>query len=269
MTGVISLLVILIISVLITRIATVALTHTGLSRSTARFQARSAITGVGFTTSESEKVVNHPARRNILMSLMLLGNAGIITAVTSLIISFIDKGNGSSLRLRLIILAGGITGLWMLTTSSFLEAKLADLVSWALERSSRIEAHDFSSMLHLAGEYRISEIGISRDHWLCNKTLRDSGLRQEGILILGITRTDGTYIGSPQPATKIKSDDTLILYGRTKSINELRGRKEGSRGNLEHEESKRAQDAEVRKEEEEDRESEDASQKPPVDFERA
>ena len=82
MAPIISLLIILTLSILITRIATVALVVTGLSREAARFQARSAYTGVGFTTDESEKVVNHPVRRKILLVLMLLGNAGIITTIS-------------------------------------------------------------------------------------------------------------------------------------------------------------------------------------------
>lgn len=59
MISIISLLVVLSLSVLVTRIATVALTYTGLARKSARFQARSTFTGVGFTTAESEKVVRH------------------------------------------------------------------------------------------------------------------------------------------------------------------------------------------------------------------
>lgn len=43
----------LLLSLLITRIATNALSVTGLSRETARFQARSAFTGVGFTTGRT------------------------------------------------------------------------------------------------------------------------------------------------------------------------------------------------------------------------
>jgi len=54
-------------------------------------------TGVGFTTSESEKVVSHPVRRRILLMLMLLGNAGIVTAVSSLIVSFVDIKLGSTI----------------------------------------------------------------------------------------------------------------------------------------------------------------------------
>ena len=57
MVALIGLLIVFSLSILITRIATIALTYTGLSKEASRFQARSAFTGVGFTTSESEKVV--------------------------------------------------------------------------------------------------------------------------------------------------------------------------------------------------------------------
>ena len=75
------------IAIIVTRIPTVAITHTELFRESAKFQARSVFTGVGFTTSESERVVNRPVRRRILLLLMLLCKAGIVTAVSSLIIS--------------------------------------------------------------------------------------------------------------------------------------------------------------------------------------
>jgi len=66
-------LVVAVISLLITRVATVAFVLTGMSQEAARFQARSALTGTGFTTTESESVVGHPVRRRIVMALMLLG----------------------------------------------------------------------------------------------------------------------------------------------------------------------------------------------------
>jgi len=67
MAAILSLLVILIVSILITRVATIALIHTGLSHQTAKFQSRSAFTGVGFATNESERIVNHPLRRRVLL----------------------------------------------------------------------------------------------------------------------------------------------------------------------------------------------------------
>jgi Trk-type K+ transport system membrane component len=112
MIAIATLLLVLALSILITRVARVALIHTGLSRESARFQARSAFTGVGFTTSESEKVVNHPVRRRILLILMLLGNAGIVTALSSLILSFVNVSSTTPLVWRIVLLAAGIVVLW-------------------------------------------------------------------------------------------------------------------------------------------------------------
>src|SRR6056297_2959688 len=108
MIGILSFFVILVVSILVTKIATIALAHTGMSHETAKFQARSAFSGVGFTTTESERMVTHPIRRRILMMLMLLGNAGIVTAGTSLLLAFVDPESGAiSWYFRLLIIVGG------------------------------------------------------------------------------------------------------------------------------------------------------------------
>ena len=87
MTAIISLLIVLTLSLIVTRVAAMALMLTGLSRESARFQARSAFTGVGFTTGEAENVVDHPVRRQIVMLLMLLGNLGIGAVVATLMLA--------------------------------------------------------------------------------------------------------------------------------------------------------------------------------------
>ena len=66
MGAAITLLVILTVSVFIVRVAAVALRLTGMPAEVARFQARSAFSGTGFTTSESEAIVNHPIRRRLI-----------------------------------------------------------------------------------------------------------------------------------------------------------------------------------------------------------
>lgn len=71
MVAIATVLVVILVSLLITRVATVALTLTALSREAARFQARSALSGTGFTTSKAESVVNHPVRRRIVAMLMI------------------------------------------------------------------------------------------------------------------------------------------------------------------------------------------------------
>ena len=71
------LLSVVAVPIRVARIATRAFMLTGLSKETARFQARSIITGTGFTTDEAEHIVNHPVRRRISLTLMLIGNAGL------------------------------------------------------------------------------------------------------------------------------------------------------------------------------------------------
>jgi hypothetical protein len=85
-------LVILALSLVVTRVASIALMQTGLSRDLARFQARSAFSGAGFTTNEAERVVSHPARRKVIGLLILLGNAGLVSAVATLLLGVRREG---------------------------------------------------------------------------------------------------------------------------------------------------------------------------------
>lgn len=236
MISIITLLLVLICSILVTRVATVILTHTGLSRQTARFQARSAFTGVGFTTSESEKLVNHPVRRRILLLLMLLGNAGIVTAVSTLIISFIDIENAAdnTLWIKIIVLISGLVFLWALAASSWIDRRLSYLINILLQRYTDLHIYDYDSMLHLAGEYKIGEMQVKSSDWLADRALKQSRLRNEGVVVLGITRQNGAYIGAPFGDTVINPDDTLILYGRSSSIKKLDLRKKGILGDIDH-----------------------------------
>jgi len=169
MISIVSLLVVLALSILVTRIATVALTHTGLARESAKFQARSAFTGVGFTTNESEKVVNHPIRRRILLLLMLLGNAGVVTAVSSLILSFVDLNSSVAMLWRVILLVSGLVLLWSLAASQWMDRHLSNIVSKALKRYTNLKIQDFAKLLHLAGDYQVTELQVKADDWLAGR----------------------------------------------------------------------------------------------------
>lgn len=229
MAPIITLLIVLFVSILLTRIATVALTHTGLSRESAKFQARSAFTGVGFTTSESEKVVNHPTRRRILLLLMLLGNAGVVTAVSALIVSFIDLEQSGSLFWKLFLLMSGLVLLWALANSTWVDQRMSVLISRALKSYTRIAVQDYAGLLHLSGDYQITELEVEKEDWLAGKTLSRARLRKEGIMVLGINRKNGSYLGGPDGETLIREKDRLILYGRAGAIRELDQRRRGYR----------------------------------------
>lgn len=234
LVGIVALLIVLGLSLVITRLASVALQITGISREAARFQARSAFTGTGFTTQEAESVVNHPVRRRIIMLLMILRSAGLITIVISLILSFATTGTEEGRLLRLGCLLIGVLVLWALANSKFVDRHMCVALQWALNRWTDLDARDYASLLNLSGEYGVLEVEVREREWLANKTLRTLKLNEEGIVVLGITRTDGEYVGVPKADTRIYAGDKLILYGRTPSLHELDRRRADTSGDEAH-----------------------------------
>lgn len=223
MIAIISLLLVILLSIIITRIASIALTHTGLSRESARFQARSAFTGVGFTTTESEMIVNHPLRRRVVLTLMLLGNAGLVTAVSSLILTFArqDGGAGISMPWKLGLLIAGVIGLWLMAESKWVDRHLSNLINRALKRFTELEVTDYASILHFSGDYRLGQLYIQPRGRFDGKDMQQSRLKEEGIIVLGIERKDGGYIGTPKGDTNIFAGDTLIIYGHSSDLKSI------------------------------------------------
>jgi len=236
MIAVLSLLVVVTLSIMVTRIAAVALTHTGMARQAARFQARSAFSGAGFTTTESEQVVRHPVRRRIVLILMLLGNAGIVTAVSSLILTFVRQGEaGFGLQIKIPLLVAGLLVLWALASSKLFDRLVSRVVGWMLDRYTELQARDYDSLLRLGGDYRIAELGIEPGSWLDGRTLAEARPQKEGVLVLGIASEEGEWFGTPAGDTRLGVGETLVVYGRAEAIQGLeQRRKEADR---EHDEA--------------------------------
>lgn len=230
--AIIALLIAVLIGLLITRIATAALVATGMSRQYARFQARSAFTGVGFTTSEAEKVVNHPIRRRVILVLMLLGNAGIATLVATLLIGFSSSGAGEVVQ-RGLVLAVGLAVIWLLAASSWVDRKLRRLLIRLFGEFGDLQLRDYAGLLKVGADYDIGELNVREEDWLAGRTLARAGLRDEGVIVLGIDR-GGSYLGTPGGDTEIRGGDTLVVYGREPVLQELDNRRRGIGGELSH-----------------------------------
>ncbi len=237
MIAILSLLILATLSLLVTRIAAMALMLTGLSRESARFQARSAFTGSGFTTSESEAVVNHPVRRRIIMLLMLLGNIGIATVVATTVLSLINTAKAEEWWWYALMLAGGAIALGILATSRRVEYHLNRLIALGLRKWTKLDVTDYVAVLQLQNGYAVTEMKIEPGDWLDGKSLIEAALPKEGVLVLGIQRADGPYIGGPRASDQIRAGDTLILYGLSHRIAELDQRSAGYGGERAHSEA--------------------------------
>lgn len=250
MIALVSLLVILTLSTLVIRVATVALKLTGVSDDVARFQALSAFTGVGFTTTEAESIITHPARRRIIAIVIRLGSLGLITTVTSLLLTFVNTAGGDQL-LRIGILAGALSVLGALAMSEQVNRYLERIIKRVLNRWTDLQIYDFPSMLNLTNGYQVREIVVNEDSWVANKPLRETSLRDEGLIVLGIKRDDGSYVGAPHGQTRVCPGDELIIYGQEEGLEDLDKRLEGAVGSAEHDQAVRDQ---VERRREQDRE---------------
>jgi len=234
MLAAITLFLVITLSVLITKIAAIALAHTGLSSQSASFQARSAYTGTGFCTAESEKIMNHPVRRKIIYSLMLMGNAGIVTVISSLVLTFVLPDSTLSKFYTLLILVAGISIIWWGLKSKWADKELSKIINKMLQRYTDIEVQDYAAVLHFKDNYKISEKQVNSKDWMANKSLKELNLRDEGITVLGVERKRNKYFGSPTGSFTIQPEDVITIYGKADVIKNIYKRQRDFSGEREH-----------------------------------
>lgn len=229
-----TLFVVIVVILLAARVATVVLTATGLPFEIARFQARSALTGVGFTTGESESITTHPLRRRVVLTLMLVGNAGFVTIIASVMLSFVSSGGTRQILIRIGIMIGGLIVLAVVAHSDSFERRLTSLVARAVDRFSDLDLRDFHHLLQLSRDYAVTEMQVQPGDWLAGRTLVDLELPDEGVLVLAITKPNGEFVGAPRGDTSIDAYDTVVLYGRSSVLTDLDARPATPQGDEAH-----------------------------------
>ncbi|MCF8228602.1 MAG: TrkA C-terminal domain-containing protein [Bacteroidales bacterium] len=226
MVPLLSVILILIFSIVITKFATAILVNTGLSQKAARFQARSSFTGCGFTTSEAEKITQHPIRRKIVMVLMLLGNAGIVTVIASLLLTFVNQDEKSLPAFyNIIIIAGSIILLAIITSSHAIDKWLDKMINLSLGKITNLHIRDYAALHKLSYDFQIAELHVRKDDWIEGRKIKECNLDQCEVKLLGIEKPRWEYIGFPKDDYTIQENDLVILYGREPAIKKLDSKK--------------------------------------------
>ena len=236
MIPIISLIIITLISLMIVKIGATALAMTGLSKDIASFQAHSAFSGVGFTTSEAEYVVNHPLRRRIIRILILLGNIGITSAIASLVFSFSNLKDSQEGIQRILVIFAFTLIVYLSSKINLIDIMVEKVIKWILSRWTDLTIIDYDKLLAIDRGYSIANITVQEGEWLADKTLTELRLNREGILVLGIRRKN-KYFGAPPPDSKVLPDDVITCYGNDRTLRKLRKRKRGVEGDREHQDS--------------------------------
>ncbi len=209
-------LAIIAIAFLAIKIGAIALRMTGLSAKKAEFQALSAFTTTGFTTQESELIVNHPQRRKIVMTLMVLGNAGLVTMIATFITSFLKSGAGE-LPVSLILIIVGIFILYRIARNKKFVQKWEEKIAEKLLQSRTFKESNIEYLLDLPKRHAVVQIQIRQNSLLVGKRISELDLDKKDISVLGIEREE-IYTPKPNMNEFIKTNDKLLLYGDLKAI---------------------------------------------------
>ncbi len=204
-------LLVVFVSFLIVKAATIALMMTGMESRKAQFQALSAFSGTGFTTREAESVVNHEVRRKIMTWLMILGNAGVVTVIVTATSSLVVS-KGLQLPINIILLMAGLYIIYKVATRRGFVRRWESFIEGKLMKSQAFEEGPTEDLLHLLEGHVLVRVIVKQGSTLAGSTLQDSHLTEQGLIVLGIER-EGRWMSIPRATEIIREGDRLVVYG--------------------------------------------------------
>lgn len=223
----------LIVSFVAVRIGAIAFQLTGLEWSLAKFQALSCFSGTGFTTKEAELVTGNKQRRKIATVLIILGNAGFVIMIATLAGSLVPQETILSRLsesflpfdippylvkwINLIIIVAVVYGIYKVFTHEKFVRKMTNILRKKIIKKEIFQKVSFEELLLATGGYGISRIAVSAGSPVLNKTLANSGLREQDIMVLATVRGSET-IPNPSANMKILLGDELICFGKLENI---------------------------------------------------
>lgn len=214
MGAALSIFVLLSVSVFIVRVAAVALRITGLSDSGARFQALSAFTGTGFTTTEAEMVVNYPIRRRIVSLLMIVGNMGLVTVFATVVVSFVHtEGETGAVVIQLTWLAAGLALLWFLMLNRTADRIMCSLISRILEATTFLGKRRFHRLVQIGDGFSICEHSLSESLPRDTAATLLSSMTELDLGLLAVTRPGRDLVVGCELQSSLVRGDSLIVFG--------------------------------------------------------
>jgi hypothetical protein len=211
--------IIIVVSAVLVRLGAFALELTGMDWEHAKFQALSAFSNSGFTTRESEQVMGHPVRRRVVTTLILVGNAGIVTTIGTFAASFMATDLRTNL-LNAAIVLGVVAALFLLTRWQGLMNATRRVSERWMSRMFDFQPPRADELLRLGAGYELTRIELEAASPVANKALADIDLKSWRVQVLGIER-GGEFHPVPSGKDKLLPGDQLIVYGAGDAVHKV------------------------------------------------
>jgi hypothetical protein len=217
MYAVATFLVVAVLSMAFTQLAAGALIATGLPPAVASFQARSAFSGAGFTTTEAENVVNHPARRRIIGWTMFVGNLGTPTLVVTVLVGFLAPGPGNTTERTMVVISGLVLAIMLIGNRPAQRALARIGQHQARTRLLPKLNHDVAELCTVGDDYVIGSVRVVGELGPTVRSLRGIDGALPMVNVLGVKKGD-EYHGTPPVDVELDVGDELIVYGRRRDL---------------------------------------------------
>ncbi|MGL5649719.1 MAG: TrkA C-terminal domain-containing protein [Clostridium sp.] len=188
---------------------------TGMPIYKARFQVISLLSSTGFTTRESEMIVNSPIRRKLagwLMVFSYVSTATFISFFVSMLSHTVTSIGFFAVILFFLFVAVFFHKLSLLEkVENKIESKIIKSKIW-----QRLNAQKATLITSSRG-YGIYEVCIGSENRLIGETIANSGLSELEIRILNIDKGD-VFVKFPSADYVFESGDKATVYGNLKNI---------------------------------------------------
>ena len=214
----------IIIYILISDIITIFFRLTGLTEEKARFQVISLLTNSGFTTRESESIVNSKVRRRLARATMLFGYAFTVTIVSTTVNFFMTLGRSEldSLLYLLPILVAVMVGFQLLRRSTFFKTKFD---GWIESIGNRLMFGKNSNPVVLMEDYGdmvVAHIFLRNlPAILQDVSLRNSVLMAKYNIMVMMVKEPNGEARQARADTVLKAGDVIMVLGSRKAIREV------------------------------------------------
>ncbi len=223
MAGVISLFIVLLIWRFFLILGEEVFAAAGLPRTAARFEARSALVGAGYTTSQSEHVVRDPTAQRVAAILVVFGYFGPAAVLALLGVSFVVPV-GEDLTERTIALVVLVLGLVLVDRLGAIRA-LGSRPARALAR--RMTATGAVETWLVTGDRAIAAAVIPSEPARAERTI--AVLTAPDVQVLSVepsgpgpTTFPSQAFPSEMPSVELHPGERVVVFGPKRTLDDLR-----------------------------------------------
>jgi hypothetical protein len=215
---------VIILYISIADIFTILFRLTGMTEEMARLQVISLLTNSGFTTKESEIILETRTRRNLAKIIMIFGYAFSATIVSSIVTAFISLGFSSIAfsYMRLILLFSVFILFASVRKIKFIKKKMDWWIESFCYKHILKEENNTIVVLEEYGEDVVATVVLRNvPECMLDKTLVESEISKiHEIMVILIKKPDGT-VERANAVTILKKDDMVMVLGKRRNITKL------------------------------------------------